>query len=331
VTPSTDSTRLLQEARAFWVVGRKSGEIRAAQVAPPGPSEVLVQTLWSAVSRGTESLVFTGRVPAEMHARMRGPNQEGEFTFPIKYGYCSVGRVIAGPGVGRVVFCLHPHQTAFCIGAADVLDVPDHVPPARAVLAALMETALNAVWDARLSPGDSVVVVGAGTVGCLTAHLAARVPGCEVQLVDIDPGKAEVAGSLGLAFADPDQARTAADVVFHTSASSDGLQRSIDIAGPEATVVEMSWFGDREVRLRLGAGFHADRIRVVSSQVGTIPPHQSRRWTHRRRLGLALSLLADDALDVLFSGESAFDSLPEVMSELADPGRPALCHRIRYS
>jgi threonine dehydrogenase-like Zn-dependent dehydrogenase len=292
--------------------------------------EVLVQALYSGVSRGTESLVFTGRVPPGEHARMRGPHQEGEFTFPIKYGYAAVGRIVQGPGVGRIVFCLHPHQTAFCVSAADAVGVPDGVPPARAVLAANMETALNAIWDARVGPGDRVVVVGAGAVGCLTARLAARIAGCEVQLVDIDARKATVAAALHVSFGQPQDAWGAADVVFHASASQEGLQRSLEIAGPEATVVELSWYGDRDVRIALGGAFHPQRLRIVSSQVGAIPPHRAPRWTHRRRLQLALALLQDDALDVLFSGESTFDELPAVMAALVEPEHPVLCHRIRY-
>lgn len=327
---STEAARALQEARAFWVVEAGVGEIRTVALEAPGEAQVLVETLYSAVSRGTESLVFNGRVPPHMHTRMRGPNQDGEFTFPIKYGYCLVGRVLAGVGVGRHVFCLHPHQTAFCVPEQAVTEIPESLPPARAVLAALMETALTAVWDARMSVGDRVVVVGAGTLGCLTAYLAARVPGCEVQLVDVDPGKAEIAAALGVMFATPQHVKDEADVVFHASASSSGLQQSIELAGPEATVVEMSWFGDAEVRLRLGGRFHSDRIRLVSSQVGTIPPHQARRWTYRRRLRMVMKLLQDERLDALFSGESPFAALPEVMPELASVGRPTLCHRICY-
>jgi len=266
-----------------------------------------------------------------MHEAMRGPNQEGEFSLPVKYGYATVGQVIDGQEPGRTVFCLHPHQTAFVVPADTVYDLPADVPPARAVLAANMETALTAVWDARSSPGDRVVIVGAGAVGCLTARIAARTPGCEVTLVDIDARRAPIANALGVAFATPDEAPGGADVVFHASASSTGLQRSIDLAGPDATVVEMSWFGDREVTLALGGGFHPGRVRIVASQVGTLPPHQApRRWTHRRRMGVAMRLLADDALDTLLTAESSFDALPETMPQLVASESPVLCHRICY-
>lgn len=324
------SSELPRDCRAFWVTAPGVGEIRTAPLQPPGPDAVVVQALYSGVSRGTESLVFNGRVPPSLHASMRGPHQQGEFTFPVKYGYAVVGRVVAGPGVGRTVFCLHPHQTHFSVAADAVIALPPQLPPGRAVMAALMETALTAVWDARLSPGDKVTVVGGGVVGCLTARLAAQVPGCEVELVDINPDRASVAQALGVAFANPAQAHGGADVVFHASASSDGLQLSLDLAGPETTIVELSWFGEREVTLKLGGAFHPDRLSLVSSQVGSIPAHQARRWTHRRRMGLALRLLADDALDELLEGESPFEQLPQTMARLAAPGATALCHRICY-
>ncbi len=329
------AAELSERAQAFWTVEAGRGELRAAPVDAPAAGEVLVHTRFSAISRGSESLVFRGLVPRSQWSRMRGPHQQGEFGFPVKYGYCTVGDVVAGEGPRRAVFCLHPHQSAFTVDAAAVVDVPAAVPPARAVLAANMETALGGVWDGRVGPGDRVVVVGGGVVGCLVGYLCARIPGCSVQLIDLDPRKREAGQALGLQFAEPSGAWTGADVVFHASASGAGLQRALDSAGEQATVVEMSWYGDREVGVRLGGGFHPQRIRLISSQVGSLPPHQAARWTFRRRMELALSLLADDALDVLFSGESRFEDLPTVMAELsaADSSAasaPVFCHRIRY-
>ena len=326
-----DPKAIRSGARAFWVTAPGVGELRSVEVDTPRESDVLVRTLYSGISRGTESLVFQGQVPPSMHEAMRGPNQEGELSLPVKYGYAAVGRVLEGRDPGRIVFCLHPHQTAFVVPDESVYDVPKDIPPQRAVLTPNMETALNAIWDARLSPGDRTVVVGAGAVGCLTARLAARTPGCEVTLVDIDERRRSIANALGVAFASPDEAPGNADVVFHASASSDGLQRSIDLAGPDATIVEMSWFGDHDVTLSLGGSFHPGRVRIVASQVGTLPPHQApRRWSHRRRMGVALHLLADDALDALVSEESSFEALPETMPRLVSPQSAVLCHRICY-
>lgn len=265
---------------------------------------------------------------------MRCPHQEGSFSFPIKYGYCLVGEVVDGVGVGSVVFCLHPHQTHACVDANAVTELPEGLPPGRAVLAANMETALNAIWDGGVGPGDRVVVVGGGVVGCLVAYLCGRVPGTAVQLVDVDPRREGVAQALGVGFAEPAGCWDLADVVFHASATGAGLQAAIDAAGDQARVVELSWYGDRSVELRLGARFHPGRVQIVSSQVGQIPPSRAPRWTYQRRLGVALSLLGDPALDVLISGESRFEELPAVMSRILTPpsrqSEPVLCHRICY-
>jgi threonine dehydrogenase-like Zn-dependent dehydrogenase len=320
------------EARAFWVAAPGRGEIRREALRTASDDEVVVQALFSGISRGTESLVFTGRVPDSERTRMRAPFQEGEFPAPVKYGYASVGRVERGPNgvAGRTVFVLHPHQTRYVVPASSVHVLPADVPAARAVLAANLETALNGLWDARPHLGDRVVVIGAGTVGCLVAWLAGRIPGCEVQLVDLNHSRAHVAQALGVSFALPAAAAREADVVVHASGSPDGLQLGLDVAGVEATVVEMSWFGDRQVSLPLGGGFHSKRLTIKSSQVGQIAPVQRPRWDTRRRMRQVLALLADAALDVLITGESRFDELPNVMVQLASAPGDALCHRIRY-
>jgi threonine dehydrogenase-like Zn-dependent dehydrogenase len=320
-------------ARAFWIAAPGRGEIRDEAVALPGPDDVLVRSLFSAVSRGTETLVFLGRVPESEHRRMRAPFQAGEFPAPVKYGYASVGSVERGPDalVGRTVFVLHPHQTRFVVPASAAYLVPDAVPPARAVLAANLETALNGVWDARLLPGDRVTVIGAGAVGCLTAWLAGRVPGCAVELVDVNSGRADIARALGVDFAEPGRAASDRDLVIHASGSPDGLRLALEIAGFESNVVEMSWFGDRSAALALGGAFHARRLRLVSSQVGTVAAPQRTRWSTRRRLELALELLDAPALDHLLTGESALDDLPTVMATLASSPGDAICHRIRYA
>ncbi len=318
-------------ARAFWIVAPGRGELRDGPAPHPGPGQVLVETLYSGVSRGTEMLVFGGHVPPAVRARMRAPHQEGEFDFPVKYGYASVGRVLRGPAEldGRAVFCLYPHQTRYAVDAAAVVAIPSSVPPERAVLAANVETAVNGIWDAGVAVGDRVAVVGGGVVGCLAAYLAARVPGCDVELVDVNPSRAQIAAALGARFAAPAQARGEADVVVHASGDAAGLRTALALAGDEATIVELSWFGDREVALPLGESFHHRRLTLRSSQVGSIPPSRRPRWTHRRRLALALDLLGDAALDVLFTSEGAFEQLPADMERLARPGLH-LCHRVRY-
>lgn len=319
-------------AEAFWITGALTGEIRTAGLPARRDGEVLVRTLFSGISRGTECLVFGGGVPASQYQAMRAPFQEGDFPWPVKYGYCSVGRVEEGPEAlqGREVFCLYPHQTRYLVPEAAVLPLPEGLPAGRAVLGANMETALNGLWDAAPRPGDRIAVVGAGVVGCLLAHLAARVPGCRVQLVDIDPDRAAIAEALGLPFALPAAAEADRDLVFHASGAPEGLVTALGLAGFEAAVIEMSWFGDRTVSLPLGEDFHAKRLTLKSSQVGQVAPARRARWSHRRRLAKALELLAEARLDALINGESAFRALPETLRALYQAPAGVLCHRITY-
>ena len=324
------------QARAFWVAEPGRGEIRAESLPPRAGGDVQVRALFSGVSRGTESLVFNGRVPESERARMRAPFQAGDFPSPVKYGYCSVGEVEDGPDAleGRTVFVLHPHQTRYVVPAGAAHLVPDGVPAGRAVLAANLETALNGVWDADPQAGDRMTVIGAGAVGCLVAWLASRVPGSRVELVDVNPRRQAIAHALGVSFAEPSKAAGDADLVVHASGSPAGLELALELAGFEATIVEMSWFGDQRVSLPLGQAFHARRLTLKSSQVGHVAASHRARWDTRRRMALALSLLADPRLDALITGESDFEDLPGVMARLSasEAGTgDTLCHRIRYS
>ncbi|MEU6307226.1 zinc-dependent alcohol dehydrogenase [Streptomyces chartreusis] len=320
-------------ARAFWLRSPGEGEIREAVLPEPGEDEVLVRSLYSGVSRGTETLVFRGGVPENQHAAMRAPFQDGEFPAPVKYGYLSVGVVEAGPTalVGRTVFCLYPHQTRYVVPASAVTVVPDNVPAARAVLAGTVETAVNALWDAAPLVGDRIAVVGGGMVGCSVAALLARFPGVRLQLVDADPRRAEVAEALGVGFATPEDALGECDLVVHASATEQGMNRSLELLRAEGTVLELSWYGDRRVALPLGEAFHSRRLVIRSSQVGTVSPARRATRSYADRLALALDLLADPALDALVTGESAFEELPEVMPKLTSGEIPALCHRVRYA
>lgn len=322
-----------EEARAFWVAAPGRGEIRGEPLGTPADGDVMVRALYSGISRGTEALVFGGRVPPSEWGRMRAPFQQGEFPAPVKYGYSIVGRVERGPAPlnGRTVFVLHPHQTLFIVPAGDAHLIPDGIPDARAVLAANLETALNGVWDARPHLGDRIAVIGAGTVGCLVAWLVSGIPGCQVELVDVNPRRASVAEVLRVRFAEPSAAGRDADLVIHASGSPDGLELALQLAGFEARIIELSWYGDQVVPLSLGGAFHAKRLTITSSQVGRVAPSQRPRWDARRRMQLALTLLADPRLDALITGESDFDALPDVMTALAQSPGDTLCHRIRFS
>ena len=321
------------EAQAFWLREPGCGEIRTVRLPPPGPADVLVRTIRSAISRGTESLVFSGRVPPSQWEAMRAPFQEGGFPGPVKYGYLSVGVVELGPPdlVGRTVFCLYPHQTAYVVQAAAVTVVPWEVPADRAVLTGLVETAVNAVWDAGPLLGDRVAVVGAGALGCCVARLLVRIPGVSVTLVDVDPARAGVAATLGVGFARPDDAPRGLDLVVHASATSAGLQCSLELLAPEGTVVELSWFGDEETTLALGGAFHSKRLTVRASQVGSVALPRRGRRTTAERLELALDLLRDPLFDALLTGHSPFAELPVVLPRLVSGQLPALCHSVTYN
>ena len=318
--------------QALWYVAPGRAEIRPEPVAAPADGDVEVRALHGALSRGTERLVLAGRVPPGEFDRMRAPHMGGAFPFPVKYGYATVGRVERGPAAlqGRTVFALHPHQSAFVLPADAVIPVPDGVPPARAVLAANMETALNAVWDAAPGPADRIAVVGAGVVGALTAWLCGRLPGAEVTLVDVNPARATLARTLDVGFALPGHAAADCDLVIHASGSAAGLATALDLAGTEATVVEMSWYGSGDVPAPLGGAFHSRRLKLISSQVGQVAPSHRPRWTHRRRLAAALDLLADARLDALLAPAVAFADLPARLSAILAPDSAVLCQLIDY-
>jgi hypothetical protein len=322
-------------AKALWYVGDGRAELREEAAAAPGSGEVRVRALYGGISRGTERLVAFGRVPASEYERMRAPLMAGAFPFPVKYGYATVGRVEAGGTLsqitpGQLVFALHPHQDEFTIPATMAVPVPAAVPPARAVLAANMETALNALWDGAPGPADRIAVVGGGIVGLLIARLCARMPGVEVTLVDIAPERAPLARALGASFATPEGAPRDCDLVFHASASAKGLGTALGLAGEEATIVELSWYGAGQVAAPLGEAFHSRRLRLVASQVGKVAPSHRARWTHGRRLAAALALLDDPALDVLLAPAIDFGELPARLADLLTSNGDARCPLIRY-
>lgn len=307
------------------------GELRECTPLVPTGNQVLVRSLYGAISRGTESLVWRGAVPKSEYARMRAPFQEGDFPFPVKYGYINVGTVEAGPPelVNRTVFCLYPHQERFVVPASAVTPLPENLPPARAVLAANMETAINGVWDAKPLIGEKVVVIGAGVVGLLVAYLISRIPGTQVQLLDPLPEKALAASAMGLSCVPPQEGQGDADLILHASGNPRGLETALGLAAQDGRIVELSWYGKTRADIPLGGAFHSKRLTLISSQVGRLPPGQSARWDHARRMELALQLLTDPIYDVLITGEDSFASLPQIVKHIAeDPS--VLCHRVRY-
>jgi NADPH:quinone reductase-like Zn-dependent oxidoreductase len=317
-------------ARALWHVKPGKAEFRTERLPPLRPGEARVTTEFSAISRGTERLVASGTVPESEWQRMRAPGQTGSFSFPVKYGYSAVGTVTAGPEdlLGRHVFALHPHQNVFQTAAADLLPIPPAIPARRAVLAANMETALNAHWDAGTGPSDRVLIVGAGIVGLLVGYIARRIAGANVTVLDVDTGRARYAEALGIRFTGPGEIPPANQIVFHTSATAAGLQTAIEACAFEGSVIELSWYGTNPVTVNLGDAFHSQRLKFMSSQVGHVAANRRSQITRRERLQRAIALLDDPALDVLIENDIAFADLPDAFPQImSSSGLPPI---VRY-
>jgi len=319
-------------SRAIWTVSRGKLAIETEELGKRPAGSVLVRSLFSGVSRGTERLVFEGLVPESEWQRMRAPLQAGNFPFPVKYGYSTIGRVEDGSSHlnGQTVFALHPHQDWFYADEATLVPVPESLPPRRATLAANMETALNGVWDSGAAPGDNIVIIGAGVVGCLIAGICGRMPGAEVTLVDPLSSRKKFASNLGVNFSGPETSPREADIVFHTSATSEGLATALTSAGLEASIVEMSWYGSAQTSVPLGGAFHSKRLRLISSQVGSVSPTRRVRWSHQRRLAKALTLLDDHRYDTLLTHDVPFSSVVEVLPGLFNRSTDALGITINY-
>jgi threonine dehydrogenase-like Zn-dependent dehydrogenase len=323
----------MSQSEAIWYAGKGRVETRPGGLLLLGPDTVRVAARFSGVSRGTERLVFHGRVPASEHQRMRCPHQEGAFPFPVKYGYALVGVIEDGPAarIGEHVFLLHPHQRVAHVPLADVHTLPQGLPPRRAALAANMETALNVAWDAGAAPGDHILIIGGGVLGLLIAGLLARMPGTVVTVTDINPARAAVAEQLGAGFAAPEGAPQDQDIVIHTSGTAEGWRLALASAGTEARVVEASWYGDKEVTVALGEAFHSRRLSLISSQVGAVPPARRPRWSTARRMAKALEILRDDRFDALITGEIAFAEAPTALPKVFAEGSPGLMTVLRYT
>jgi threonine dehydrogenase-like Zn-dependent dehydrogenase len=307
-------------ATGLWVKSARHYALEKMDLPAPGPDHALIRSVFSGVSRGTERLVLTGQIPTSEYQRMRAPLQQGDFPFPVLYGYASCGVVEQGPEglLGQTVFCLHPHQDRFVAPLSMLAPLPSALPAKRGTLAANMETALNALWDSGASAGDRIVVIGGGLVGLLVCFLACRLPSAEVVVVDpLD--RSTLARSFGAGWLTPEQAETlvgSADLVFHTSANPAGLSLALELAADEAKIIEMSWYGQKPVSLALGESFHARRLQLISAQVGRIPADRAARWTYQRRMAKAIDLLDDPRLDTLITHAIAFADAPAHLPDL---------------
>jgi 2-desacetyl-2-hydroxyethyl bacteriochlorophyllide A dehydrogenase len=294
-------------------------------VPPPGPGEVRVRSITSAISHGTEMLVYRGEVPEGTALDL--PTFAGDFSFPIKHGYATVGRVTeAGPGVEHLspndlVFAHHPHQETFTVPAAMPVSLPDGTDPSAGVFFANLETALNVVHDTPLHLGETALVFGQGVVGLLVTQLLKRAGADRVLAVEPMEGRRELALEVGADAAfEPDEdllervqeatGGRGADVAVEASSSGAALQAAVDAVAVEGTVVVASWYGTKPVTLSLGGHFHRGRVKVRSSQVGRISPELGPRWDRARRTEAVLGLLPRLRLKELVSHRIPFEDAP---------------------
>ena len=324
------------EARAVWFAAPRTAELRPERIPPPGPGEVRVRSVASAISQGTEMLVYRGAVPADLPLDL--PTLAGDFSFPIKHGYASAGRVAeSGHGVdnlspGDLVFVHHPHQEAFTVPANMPVRLPEGVDPTTGLFFANLETAMNVVHDTPLRLGETALVFGQGVVGLLITQLLKLAGADRVLVVEplerrrklalevsadaaIEPGEdlharvREATGGRGV------------DVAVEASSSGAALQAAVDAVAVEGTVVVASWYGTKPVTLSLGRHFHRGRVRVRSSQVGRVNPELGPRWDRARRTEAVLGLLPRLRLAELVSHRIPFEEAPRAYRLVdEDPG-----------
>jgi 2-desacetyl-2-hydroxyethyl bacteriochlorophyllide A dehydrogenase len=322
----------MDKARALWFEGRHRAVLQEEMLPELKPGWCKLESLFSNISPGTESLILSGQVPEEVYQEMKCPYMGGQFPFPVKYGYSLVGRITDGPKalLGKIAHLLHPHQDKCMVRIDDIFLVPPAVPAQRATLASNLETAVNAIWDAQFSVGDHALVVGFGAIGALVARLLSFFPGCRVKVMDTNPDKRRMAEKMGFKVLYPGKETEKFDLAFHASGNPSGLQSAVNLVGFEGKVVEMSWYGKHKVSLSLGGNFHSQRKSIISSQVSYLSPGQRSRWNHRRRKSLVFDLLQRLEFDEHLTYSVAFSKLPEIYSKLKILSRENLGYLVSY-
>jgi 2-desacetyl-2-hydroxyethyl bacteriochlorophyllide A dehydrogenase len=322
----------MNHAKSLWFEEAGKAVFREDELPDLRKGWCCIDTSYSAISPGTERLVFLGDVPNDLFSQMKTAYMGGDFAFPLKYGYSLVGRIIDGSfeRIGQTVHILHPHQNRCVVREEDAFPVPDDIPSKRATLASNMETAVNAVWDSGLTIGERALVVGFGIVGSLVARLLSFFPGVEVTITDNNPLKLSLAEKMEFDVQSPDNKSNAFDVAFHASGDPNGLQSAIDSVGFEGRVVELSWYGKKEVSLNLGGSFHSMRKKILSSQVSSIPPQFRSKWDFNKRKSLVFEFLARDVFDTHITHSYPFDDLVRVFDDLKTPPTEGLSYLVVY-
>jgi threonine dehydrogenase-like Zn-dependent dehydrogenase len=321
------------QAHAYWLVSPSLGEIRETTIAPFLREPLFLNTLYSGISPGTERLVGSAKVPQECWETMGCLYMEGSFAFPLKYGYSLVGQVEEGSDQGKRFFVMHPHQSRVVVENSDALNLPDWLPSKRATLIPNTETALNAVWDAQVSQEDRILIVGAGIVGILISFVLSKEYNLETDFLEQDQQRIRYLEQLPWL----KNSRLATDykegnynIVFHTSASSSGLQSAINALAFEGRCIELSWYGTQLVSLQLGGSFHYDRKEIIASQVSSIARPMRKLVNFHQRKERVLCLLVDAAVDVLLEPVISFRDLPKFMSLLYQRKVQAVSPLVEY-
>lgn len=317
----------------LWHTSSLDSEIREVEIQNINERDIIIKSLYSLISTGTERIVSRGLVPQSLMEDIKVPYMKGDFAFPCTYGYSLAGEIISGPAEhkGKKVHLMHPHQNYAVARINDLYFVPDEIPLTNAVLASNMETALTAVWDSRVSIGDNVLIVGFGIIGALLARLLDIYPNVQLTIVEKNENRYHKAGELGFnAVKNGNELNSNYDISFNCSCSQDGLQLCIDKLAFEGKVMELSWYGKQPVSLHLGQDFHVKRKQIISSQVSSIPGSKMNRWDHLRRKKLVFDILKDPYYKKIITEEVLFEETPSVFKRIRNDEIDSLGIIIKY-
>lgn len=304
--------------QSLWFTGVRQQEIRSEPLPTPGPGQLGVTTLLSAISAGTELLLYRGQMPAEMSADASIEALSGTLAFPLKYGYSAVGLVtslgdrVDAAWLGQRVFAFNPHETGFVISAENAISISEHIESDAAVLLPNMETALSFAMDGAPIIGERVLVLGQGIVGLLTTHLLAQMPLASLTAVDKLAIRRNIALEIGATQTfgiDQPLESDSYDLVYELSGNPAALNTAIDAVAFGGRIVVGSWYGTKRASLDLGGAFHRKHVQIISSQVSTLAPRWQGRWTKARRMQTALQLLPGVNLNLLITQRTPFDSV----------------------
>lgn len=307
-------------AESFWIRKKNNSFIKKHSISIPQNNEVLVKTIYSGISYGTEKIVYSGNVPKSQRSLMRCPYQEGEFGSNVKYGYMNVGKVMNGPSklVNRYVYTLYPHQTQYVLPLEELTFIPKLIPIKRCLLTANMETAINAMWDTLPTCGDKILIIGAGIVGFLMAYILMTIIGIEILLIDTDKEKSKIAKIFGIKFSCSIPKSYNANIIYECSGNPSVIDILSSHVNDETVICIMSWYGNSVSNINFGNEFFSKRTKILFSQVAKVSHNRDKYWNNKKRKDLAISLLNDDKLDNLIEKDMiSFHDLPEFFSNTA--------------